>query len=314
LPLPLGIELRHLRYFLAVYDELHFGRAAERLHIAQPPLSQAIRKLESELGTTLLDRTSRAVRPTPSGDAFAEEARKVLASFEFAVAEARRIGSGDSALRVGCVNWIPIARFQRFLTALKQRDEALRTEVTHLLSTQQADRLRSGELDLGVLALSEHYEGLEWEPLFPGEPARLFVPSAHRLAAQDVVSPPDVRSETLLTYPRAVNSAFYDNLMRMLDRAGYRFAHVHAMSAPDPRDIVVALTGGLGVVLGPASFGEMELVQGADVVAIPVDPPLEYPPMVVAWRAKPPRKLLPRLSAVREAAAELFGSGAFQAA
>jgi DNA-binding transcriptional LysR family regulator len=80
MPLSAGIELRHLRYFLAVYDELHFGRAAQKLHIAQPPLSHAIRKLEQELGAELLERTSRTVKPTTAGHVLAVEARKVLAS------------------------------------------------------------------------------------------------------------------------------------------------------------------------------------------------------------------------------------------
>jgi len=94
-----AIELRHLRYFLAVSEELHFGRAAQRLHIAQPPLSQAIRKLEQELGVSLLRRTSRVVTQTEAGRIFAEEARNVLASFDRALAEARKAGGVGTIAR-----------------------------------------------------------------------------------------------------------------------------------------------------------------------------------------------------------------------
>jgi DNA-binding MarR family transcriptional regulator len=98
LPQP-AIELRHLRYFLAVSEELHFGRAAERLYIAQPPLSQAIRKLERELGVSLLRRTSRVVTQTEAGRVFAEDARNVLASFDRALAEARKAGGVGTNIR-----------------------------------------------------------------------------------------------------------------------------------------------------------------------------------------------------------------------
>src|SRR5881396_207247 len=86
------VDLRLLRYFLAVIEELHFGRAAKRLHISQPPLSQAVRRLEDQLGVDLLERSSRGVAPTDAGRAFAEQARRVLTGLDLAVAEPRRAG------------------------------------------------------------------------------------------------------------------------------------------------------------------------------------------------------------------------------
>ena len=105
---PPGIEARHLRYFLAVFEELHFGRAAESLYMAEPPLSQAIRKLEDNLGLPLFERTSRAVSPTEAGRIFAEHARRVLAGLDLAVAEARRAGALETDLRIGCVHDLPL--------------------------------------------------------------------------------------------------------------------------------------------------------------------------------------------------------------
>jgi DNA-binding transcriptional LysR family regulator len=300
-----GIEIRHFRYFLAVYEELHFGHAAEKLHVAQPPLSQAIRKLEAELGVQLLERTSRTVRPTPAGHAFAEEAQKVLSNFDFAVAEARRVGGSDLVIRVGCAIHVPSRALQRFLAALNRRDGDVRAEVTHLLGLEQVARLRSGELDLGVFSHAEDYEELEWEPLFPGETLKIFLSKDHPLASKAVLAPGDLSEETYLCAPRAVNPAFWDALTAQLDRAGHRFGRRHETST-DPRDVFMAVAGGLGVALGPASFGDMSLVVAQGLVSIPLDPPVSYPDTIVAWRADPPRQVASRLDAVREAAAEMF--------
>ena len=307
MPLSPGIELRHLRYFLAVYDELHFGRAARKLHIAQPPLSHAIRKLEQELGAEVLERTSRTVKPTAAGHVLAVEARKVLASFDFAIAETRGVADGAPPLRVGWVTYLAPSRLKRFLSALTRHDTHLRPEVTHQLGLQQVDSLRSGALDLGVFAHAEDYEGLEWERLYPGEDMRLFVAKSHRLAAKSSVKPGDVWDQTLLTYDRAVNPPFYDSVMGALQRAGYRFPRRHE-TEPDPRNTFMGAAYGLGVAIAPRSF---ELAN-YDVVGIPMDPPLSYPTTIVAWRADPPRQLSERLDAIRKAASELFRSTALQ--
>jgi DNA-binding transcriptional LysR family regulator len=306
-----GIELRHLRYFLAVYDELHFGRAADRLHIAQPPLSQAIRKLETELGTQLLERTSRAVRPTPAGHVFADEARKVLMGLDFAVTEAQRVGCAAPAIRVGCVTYVPSRRLQRFLSEMRERDAALRAEVIHLLSLEQVGRLRTGELDLGVFSHAEDYEGLDWVRLFPGEHLSAYVPKSHELASRPVLTAGDFWSETLLTYPRAVNPALYDGFARLLEDAGYRFARRYETN-PDPRDVLLAVAGGLGLALAPVSFESTSLVVAGEVVSVPLEPPLRYPDTIVAWRDDPPRELARRLGAVRDAASALFQSTSSQ--
>lgn len=145
---PTRIELRHLRYFLTVVEELHFGRAPARLHMTQPPLSQAIRRLEDELGVRLLDRTSRVVTPTEAGRLFAEHARRVLTTLELAVAAARRAGAAVRLLRIGCVSYVPIVRVHHFLQALEERLPGGRAEVLHMTAIDQHQRLEKGELDL----------------------------------------------------------------------------------------------------------------------------------------------------------------------
>jgi DNA-binding transcriptional LysR family regulator len=298
-----GIDLRHLRYFLAVYEELHFGRAAERLHIAQPPLSQAIRKLERELGVELFTRTSRKVRPTAAGHVLAEESRKVLASFAFAITETQQAAKTSSPLRVGCVAYVPTRRLQTFLSALKERDVTLQTQVMHLLSLEQVDRLRSGELDLGIFSNLDTYEGLEWAPLYGGESVTAFLAKDHPLAAKKVLTPADLADETLVTYARESNPGSSDRYLELLDQAGYRFDTVHETN-PDPRDLLLAVAEGLGVVLGVPSLKETIEIDH-DVVQRPISPEVSFPDTIIVWRAKPPRRLDPQLDAVREIAREL---------
>jgi DNA-binding transcriptional LysR family regulator len=299
-----GIELRHLRYFLAVYEELHFSRAAQRLHIAQPPLSQAIRKLERELGVELFERTSRTVKATPAGRTLAEEARKVLASFDFAISETRRIGRRDTRLRIGCISFLPSARLIRFLSELKARDADLRPEVTHMWALEQVDELRAGRLDLGVFMRAEDYPGLASEVLFPGDDVHAFLPEGHALSDRTALTPQDLGSETRITFPRSINPVLYDAFKRMLADSGYRFRSLYELDTRDPRDALLAVVGGLGIVLGPSSLGELG-DEGRRLVSLPLDPALRLPDTIVAWRENAPRPLRPRLPTIRAAAREI---------
>jgi DNA-binding transcriptional LysR family regulator len=298
---PIPIELRHLRYFVAVVEELHFTRAAERLHLSQPPLSQAVRALERELGVQLLRRTSRVVTPTEAGRIFADEARKVLALVDLAVAEARRAGGAQSHLRVGCVPDMPIDRLHRFLGGLRERIPGSRTQVTHLLRREQVRRLRNHELDLGILPDAGKRDEIETRPLCPGDPLAVVLPPDHPLAARARVAPDDLRDETLVTFPRAADPALYDRLIAHAAQAGYRFARVWEAGGSEPRDRIVAVACGLGVALEPPTLG-LDAGAGDVVVHRPLALPLSLPDTVVAWGADPPRQLAMVLAAVRDVA------------
>ena len=298
----IAVELRHLRYFLAVSEELHFGRAAERLHIAQPPLSQAIRKLEGELGVRLLERTSRVVSVTPAGAVFAELARKVLADFEVAVAEARRAG-GASAFRIASLPHLPIELLLSFLDALSDRNLAYQPHVTHLPSLEQVRRLRAGELELGVFHDPGEIEGLEREPLFPGEPLAAFLPEGHPLAERSILGPEDFRDHVLIV-SRGVNPALHDRWLGLIEQAGYHFRSMHDAGGMDGRDVILAVAEGLGTGLEPFSLAEVGGAGGL-VVRRHIDPPIRMPDTVVVWRADPPPQLRTVLADVRTVARRL---------
>jgi DNA-binding transcriptional LysR family regulator len=301
------VELRHLRYFLAVFEELHFGRAAERLHIAQPPLSQAIRKLEDELGVKLFERTSRVVVPTEAGRVFAREARRTLDAFERALAASRRAGDAGTTVRIGYVPYLPIDPLLRFLQSLRERRPDRQTQITQLFSLDQLGLLRRGDLDLGIFPAAGRQAGVETAELFAGEPLSAFLPAGHRLAGKPVLGPDDFGGETLVTGQRAANPAFYDHMLLLIQAAGYQFAGVRESTGTSARDLVLGIVGGFGVALAPSSLGDVGEARGA-VLRRSLDPPLSMPETVVAWQADPSRQLAVLLADVREVARELRGA------
>jgi DNA-binding transcriptional LysR family regulator len=165
-PTPAAIDLRHLRYFLAVVEQMHFGHAAEQLNISQPPVSRAIRQLEDALDVQLLERRRGGVTMTAAGEVFAEQARQILALLDLAIAESRRAGGVASTLRVGCLEMLPIERIQRFVNALREREPGLEISITNLSSREQIRRLRDRDLDLGIFTYAEDFPEIEMHTLF----------------------------------------------------------------------------------------------------------------------------------------------------
>jgi DNA-binding transcriptional LysR family regulator len=300
------IEVRHLRYFLAVFEELHFGRAAKRLHIAQPPLSRAIRQLEGELGVELFERSNRGVSTTGAGDLFAEEARNVLARIEFAVVRARLAAEGRAAVRIGCAPLVPIDQLYELLAAMRRHDGRLDAQVAYSYGPTQVQRLQAGALDLGIFHLVEGHDELETEPLFPGERLHAFLPKKHPLAARRVLGPEDVRDDALVLFPRAANPELYDRVLASIEDAGFRFRSVTEASGVDPRNVMLAVAGGMGIAF--ASFMAKVSEAARLIVRRPLSPEVSMPDLALAWRADTRGPLQEHISVLREIARALHGA------
>jgi DNA-binding transcriptional LysR family regulator len=274
-----AIDLRHVRYFLAVSEELHFGRAARRLHVTQPPLSAAIRRLEDELGVRLLDRTSRSVVLTDAGRVFADESRKTLAALHAAVEETRRAAGRAATRRIGCVPSLPLEWLLEYIEGLRRREPGIWIQIANEYTLAQLEQLRAGALDLAIVFEPGAADDIETEPLFAGERLALYVPAGHRLATNAFVGPADLGSETLIMGSSKTNPALFRKTLDGFAQVGYRFRDVIEVPGPAWSDLEIAVASGLGVAISPVS------VDIADVVVrCTLRPPLRMPAAFVAWR------------------------------
>jgi DNA-binding transcriptional LysR family regulator len=273
------MELRHLRYFVAVAEELHFSRAADRLHIAQPPLSQQIRHLEQELGVTLLFRTRRRVELTDAGRAFLDEARRLLEQAERAARVARRAGGGEvGQLSIAFVPSADLDLLPRVLRLGHARFPDVELELQMLLPTAQLEGLRSGRLHVGLVRLPVAagrdvvVEEIQSETLVAALPQR------HRLARSRQVRLADLAGETILLFQRHVAPGYYDLLTSACLRAGFtpRVFHPGALQTN-----LALISAGLGVSLLPASIRNL---RRAGVVYRPLAPPVPRVALALAYR------------------------------
>jgi DNA-binding transcriptional LysR family regulator len=245
------MELRHLRYFAAVADTCHFGKAAERLHMAQPALSQAIRQLETELGTPLLVRTTRHVSLTPAGEFFHKEANRVLGAVEDSTRSVRRIADGRRGIvRLGMTGTAAFVQLPRIARVVKRDLPDVALEIhADLLTPAQCEGLLDGSLDLAVLRPPLVGDGLEMRTI-EVEPLVLAAPADHRLATEPVIVMADLRSEGFVVYGTE-DSAVNDAVLRSCAAAGFAPRRVH--QAPGTAVLLALVAAGLGVALVPGS-------------------------------------------------------------
>ena len=228
------MELRHLRYFVGVGEEEHFGRAARRLHVAQPALSRQIQDLERELGFALFDRLPRGVKLSAAGTLFLSEARRILQDVEEAKLRAERIALGKAGtLRVGiatAVSWHGLVAecFHEF-----RRDHAdAELFLHHMLSVHQVDAVSSGKLDAGFAAglLPLREDVASWK--FAADRMLLAVPEDHPLTKRRNVRLRDLRDLPFVWFPRWVNPVFFDEMMQACARGGLTAPKI-VQEAPD---------------------------------------------------------------------------------
>jgi DNA-binding transcriptional LysR family regulator len=254
------MELRHLRYFIAVAEELHFTRAAERLHIGQPPLSHAIQMLEADVGAQLFERSKRWVRLTEAGKLFLADARRILALSEQASETARRAQRGEAGeLRIGFTFSTPFTPlFATLINRYRAKFPAVSLTLHEMATLRQLDGLGQRTLDLGIIRPPEiaipdsiALITLRTDPLLA------VLPAAHPLASKPAVAIKDLDGLPFVMYPPNAGTGIYRQILRLCRAAGF-VPHI-AQEAGEASTIIGLVAAGCGVSVLPASFDRIRM-------------------------------------------------------
>ncbi|APZ42271.1 LysR substrate-binding domain-containing protein [Acidihalobacter ferrooxydans] len=264
------IELRHLRYFIAVANELHFSRAAERLGISQPPLSQQIRQLEDTIGTPLLCRSNRRVELTEAGRAFVTEARAILRHSEHAVELARRVARGEAGeLRIGFTASTPLSRhIPRTISAFRRERPDVHLQLEELPTLQQIDALLGRRLHLGIMRPAVLPPTLEAQALF-SDPLVAVMPSEHahlrQLDRAYRLPLNALADEPFVVFSHGAGTGIRDQVVALCVAAG--FNPRISQEAAEPSTIIGLVAAGMGVSVLPASYEHIH-IEGVSYVPL----------------------------------------------
>ncbi len=299
------MELRHLSYFIAVAEELHFGRAAARLHLAQPPLSRQIRQLEAELGVPLFERDKRHVRLTDAGAVLLGEARAVLAHAEQAAHAARRAARGEvGTLAVGFIGAASYSVLPGIVQAFRARFPGVELVLQEMTTAEQLQALRGGQIRAGLVRPPVADAALAAETVLR-EPLVVALPAVHPLAAQRRVAIAALAGEPWVLFPRRLAADLYDQILGLCERAGFRPRL--AQEAMQMQTVARLVGAGIGVSLVPRS---VQTLHSAGVAYRPLRDATAAVEMAVAWRRDDSSPLLRQFLAVARAAADANGAEA----
>ena len=263
------VELRHLRYFVAVAEELHFGRAAERLHLAQPPLSQQIKRLEEIVGHALFIRTSRSVRLTAAGEVLLERARRTLRHVQEDIEETRLVGRGEAGgLRVGIIGSLTLTPVPELFGLYRREYPRVHLLLQDSYTSGVTSGLKRGTLDVGFLRDGGPEPGLHVEVIYR-EPFLAMLPKTHRLLSVDrppkAISAALLRDDAFVLFPTMAGERAYERTLSLCEVHGFRPTVVQ--EAPHWLTILRLVGAGLGVTIAPACVAQ---IAGPNVVALPL--------------------------------------------
>ena len=250
-------EMWQLRYFVALAEKLHFGRAAEALHISQPPLSRAIRGLEGRLGVALFVRTRRRVELTPEGARLLEEARRILGQLERICSELRGMAAGERGrLRIGFVSLADYGVLPGLLREFKAGWPGITLALREMLSPDQSAALAAGELDFGLLLPPVQEAPVLEHTVVQRERFVAALPARHRLArGAGKLAVRELEGEPLVMVPRAIAPGLYDIVAGLVQRAGLPLEV--AQEAIQMQTVVSLVSSGLGAAIVPASVANL---------------------------------------------------------
>ncbi|MDO4250129.1 MAG: LysR family transcriptional regulator [Moraxella sp.] len=273
------MELRHLRYFVAVVEAQSFTKAAERLHIAQPPLSRQIQDLESQLGLLLLDRSSRPLKPTPAGQFFYQHAKRLLAQTEEVQAMTKRVASDEKIINIGFVGSLLFGLLPQVIYEFRQCMPTIKINLIEMGTVEQLDALKKGEIDVGFGRL--HTSDASIKRLFlKAERLSLAVHKNHSLAQKtEGVYLTEIVNELLFLYPQSDTASFASHVLSILTEAGLDPKETRVV-----REVQLALgfvASGRGVCIVPESVDSIALT---DLCYIPILDHIAYSPVYVSVR------------------------------
>ncbi|HEY3682968.1 MAG TPA: LysR family transcriptional regulator [Streptosporangiaceae bacterium] len=280
------MELRHLRYFVALAEELHFGRAAEYLHIVQPALSKQISALEHELGVKLFERNKRHVELTEAGAAFYADALEVLSQAGLAAERARAVGRGESGVLV--IGFIPPALnsvLPLALRAYRDLHPDVRLVLRECTNRAAVEGVLTDRMHIAFVRLPFEPRGLQYEPVYE-EPVVLAIPEAHRLAAYGTVPMAELRDEALVMIPRAQEPELHDYYVALCHDVGFSPRVVHDVTTTLVAVGLVA--SGVGIAFVPASTA---VTHRAGMVYRPLSDPTPRFRLAATWRGDPEPRL-----------------------
>jgi DNA-binding transcriptional LysR family regulator len=250
-----GLELTHLRYFVAVAEELHFARAAGRLNISQPPLTQQIQRLEARVGHPLLLRTSRRVELTAAGRALYDGARAVLYEARSALDAARKVGRGEAGLfTIATPPSLMLDALPRIIRRFRERVPAVELRLRELATSRIIEALESGLADVGFVRGPHRASTLEalfgWR-----EPLVALLPPGHPMLKTSRFSLKRLAAEPWVFFPRSLGPDFYDELVGHCRTAGFEPRVIQ--EATQWSSVLSLVSAGLGVSIGPASIATL---------------------------------------------------------